>query len=406
MSAPEGMPPLPSNPADDDSARILAATITVTVAAFITYVARMYTRLVMVRNVGLDDAFITLAMALSISGEGVVWGSVVNGAGRHLGDIPLQNLSAGLKLNFISQAIYLIAICVVKLSVGAMLLRIASIAIYKRIVVSLMVFMALWTTMCVITLCVQCTDIRALWDPTIPLSCWGPDTLHGLSYSNLSVSLFTDLAFALFIPVPMLWNLNVNRRTRISLIVALGLGTLACAAAFVKIPSLVNYGKTGDFLWDSRDITIWTIVECNVGIYAANLPSLRPLFKTFLGSTIGTGSGGNSAKTPGGSSYWRQKSGGSSGLRSAVTSRKDKPAVLDEASSDRAFNNPSYELGYTKFEGGQAHSAGPYGINAEVRSSEDSGSGVTAAAAAAARDAQGISRTTRTTVQYGMATSK
>jgi hypothetical protein len=92
----------------------------------------------------------TFAMALSISGEGVVWGSVVNGAGRHLGDIPAQKIQAGLKLNFISQAIYLMAICVVKLSVGAMLLRIAIVPIYKRIVVSLMVFLALWTTMCVI----------------------------------------------------------------------------------------------------------------------------------------------------------------------------------------------------------------------------------------------------------------
>jgi len=90
-----------------------------------------------------------LAMALSVSGEGVVWSSVVNGAGRHLGDVPPQNLRTGLKLNFISQAIYLIAICAIKLTVGAMLLRIASIPFYKHLIKSLMVFMALWTTMCV-----------------------------------------------------------------------------------------------------------------------------------------------------------------------------------------------------------------------------------------------------------------
>ncbi|KAK0752753.1 hypothetical protein B0T18DRAFT_310225, partial [Schizothecium vesticola] len=297
------MPPLPSNPAENDSVRIVAATMVVTMAAFITYLARMYVRVIMVRSAGLDDYFMTLAVALSVSGQGIVWGSVVNGAGRHMGDIPLENLGAGLKLNFISQAIYLVAICIVKLAVGAMLLRIASVAIYKVITKSLMGFQAVWSTMCLLTLLLQCTDIRALWDPTIPMHCWGEDTLHGLSYSNLAVSLFTDLAFALFIPVPMLWNLNVNRRTRLSLVGALGLGTFACAAAFVKIPSLVNYGKTGDWLWDSRDITIWTIVECNIGIVAANLPTLRPLFKTILGSTIGSGDG--SRKTPGASSYWR-----------------------------------------------------------------------------------------------------
>ena len=231
------------------------------------------------------------------------------------------------------------------------------------------------------------------------MQCWGPDTLHGLSYSNLAVSLFTDLSFALFIPVPMLWNLNVNRRTRLSLVGALGLGTFACAAAFVKIPSLVNYGKTGDWLWDSRDISIWTIVECNTGIVAANLPTLRPLFKSLLGSTLGTGD--SARKTPGGSSYWRKKSEGSSGM-SAVGSRRDKATVLDEASSDRAFADTSYELGHRKFDGGHATSTRVYGANGEALSSQDSVFG----GATTDRDGQGIKMTTTTSVRFGAASEK
>lgn len=33
----------------------------------------------------------------------------------------------------------------------------------------------------------------------------------------------------------------------------------ACAAAMVKTSFLPNYGKTGDFLWDSTNLTIWTV---------------------------------------------------------------------------------------------------------------------------------------------------
>jgi hypothetical protein len=58
----------------------------------------------------------------------------------------------------------------------------------------------------------------------------------------------------------------------------------------VKIGSLVNYGKTGDWLWDSRNITIWTVTECNIGIIAGNLPCMKPLFRSVLGSTYGRGS--------------------------------------------------------------------------------------------------------------------
>ncbi|AEO68526.1 uncharacterized protein THITE_2049451 [Thermothielavioides terrestris NRRL 8126] len=326
MASSGGAAPLPSNPNDNDGPRILGATLAITSLALITYVARMYVRLFVVHNVGLDDYFMTLAVALVLSGEGVVWGSVVHGAGRHIGDIPPADLSTGLKLNFVSQPMYLFAICIVKLA----------------------------------TIILQCTDIRALWDSSVTPHCWPQSTLQGLSYTNVSLNILTDLCFAVFIPGPMLWNLNVNLRTRISLLFSLGLGCFACAAAFIKIHSLVNYGKQGDFLWDSRDITIWTVVECNTGIVAANLPTLRPIFRRILGSTLGYGSRTNGVSGGVGSGYHRQKDGGGGGgggsraMSSTRRATASKPAT-DESSSERAFNaGGDYELADRKPHHGQS----------------------------------------------------
>ena len=78
----------------------------------------------------------------------------------------------------------------------------------------------------------------------------------------------------------MLWGVQMNRRHKASLICILGLGTFATAAAFVKLSYLPAYGREGDLLWDSRNMTIWTVIECNVGIIAGNLPCLKPLFRT------------------------------------------------------------------------------------------------------------------------------
>jgi hypothetical protein len=332
----------------------------------------------------------TLAVALVLSGEGVVWGSVVHGAGRHIGDIPPADLSTGLKLNFVSQPMYLFAICIVKLAVGSMLLRIATTPFYRRLIISIMSFMAVYTIACffvslvpclscqlpraywtdcadsfvcfvtVQTIILQCTDIRALWDSSVTPHCWPQSTLQGLSYTNVSLNILTDLCFAVFIPGPMLWNLNVNLRTRISLLFSLGLGCFACAAAFIKIHSLVNYGKQGDFLWDSRDITIWTVVECNTGIVAANLPTLRPIFRRILGSTLGYGSRTNGVSGGVGSGYHRQKDGGGGGgggsraMSSTRRATASKPAT-DESSSERAFNaGGDYELADRKPHHGQS----------------------------------------------------
>jgi hypothetical protein len=37
-------------------------------------------------------------------------------------------------------------------------------------------------------------------------------------------------------------------------------------------------------------LTIWTVVESNIGIIAGNLPCLKPLFRAALGATYGRGS--------------------------------------------------------------------------------------------------------------------
>ncbi|KAK4158659.1 hypothetical protein QBC43DRAFT_223803 [Cladorrhinum sp. PSN259] len=381
------MPPLPSNPAENAAPRIIGATMTVTMLALITYSARMYARVFMVRNLGLDDYFMSLAMALAIVGEGLIWGSTIYGAGRHMGDIPPEHISTGLKLNFISQPIFLIAICVVKLAVGSTLLRIATSAVYRRIIIGIMVFMSFYTIGCFFTIVLQCTNIAALWDPVVAqtATCWDTKTLQTLSYTNVALNILTDFCFAVIIPVPLLWGLQMNKRKRASLIVALGLGCFACAAAIAKIPSIVDYGKTGDWLWDSRDICIWTVVEANVGILAGSIPALRPLFKNVIGSSF-------KSKGTTGSGYKRHND--STALRSVRGTRRDVfKSVSDETSSERGFNEANnYEMG------NRDHDA--KGATVNVFATVDGLSSDESIDRTNAHAAKGITKTTTTSVKF------
>ena len=171
----------------------------------------------------------------------------------------------------------------------------------------------------------QCTNIKIQWDPTVEATCWTIETLQGLAYTNVACNIFTDLLFAIVIPVPMLWKLRMNKRTKLGLLGILSLGVFATAAACVKVPYIVNYGRVGDLLWDSRDITIWTIVEANIGIIAGSLPALKPLFKTVLGSYYARGTYGQS----GAASYGKSKQ---SQNWSQLRSRSDhKDLATDEA---------------------------------------------------------------------------
>ncbi|KAH7117503.1 hypothetical protein EDB81DRAFT_818667 [Dactylonectria macrodidyma] len=327
-------PALPSNPDENRGPDILAATLLVTTLATITMIARSYVRLFVIRNTGWDDAFMTIAIALAWAGQGLIIPQVLHGAGRHIGDVDPAIYQTGLKLNFISQPIFLIAICVVKLSVGSSLLRIASIKSYKYLILSIMGFMVFYTIGCFFTILFQCTNIRCFWDNTVKATCWSRQARQGLSYANASFNILTDLLFAIVIPIPMLWNLNVHFRTRISLIGILGLGVFACAAAVVKLVYITNYGKVGDWLWDSRNLTIWTAVELNVGIIAGSLPCLRPILKRFLGSIYGKGS--RKAPTTGNNNYSHGTLPSGKNWQSLFSGRRDE--VADETSSQRAIN--------------------------------------------------------------------
>ncbi|KAK1825993.1 hypothetical protein QBC39DRAFT_33849 [Podospora conica] len=392
VGAPAGMPPMVSNPAEDASNKILSATLAVTVLAFIVWSMRMYVRLVMVRNVGMDDYFMSAAMGLVIAGEGVIISSLTHGAGKHLGDIPQASLPKGMKMNFISQPIFLIAICVVKLAVGSTLLRIANTKFYRRLIIGIMVFMSVYTIGCFFTIVLQCTNIRANWDFSVERKCWPQSTLQALSYTNVALNIITDLALAVFIPGPMLWKLNVNRRTRATLLFALGLGVFACAAAFVKIGSIVNYGKAGDWLWDSQDISIWTVVECNVGLIAGSLPALRPIFKTILGTSLGYGNNKNT-NTHG---YYRHNSG-TGQMHSARKSKVMGGTTSDETSSEHAFNPaPEYEMA-SKSKIKPATSVNVF-ADADALSSEES----VVRAKSSAKPATGITKSTTTTVTYDL----
>lgn len=153
-------------------------------------------------------------------GQGLIIPEVRYGAGKHIEYIDPADFGNGLKLNFITQPLYLFAICFVKLSVGFFLLRIAVEPFYRRLIISIMselypkadrgstidtrtAFMSFYTLGCFFTLVLQCTDLRIQWSPpgTIAGTCWTAHTLKSLSYANQALNILTDIAFSIAIPV-------------------------------------------------------------------------------------------------------------------------------------------------------------------------------------------------------------
>ncbi|KAL5411474.1 hypothetical protein PMIN03_004804 [Paraphaeosphaeria minitans] len=280
----------------------------------------------------------SFATLLALVGAGIVVPEVHYGCGRHIDHISSEDFKIGFKLNFITQPIYLIAICIVKQSVGFFLLRIATIPFYRHSIQGIMAFMAVYTIGCFLSIMFQCTNLAVQWDTSEKGTCWSKEKVQALGYTNTACNIITDLLFAIVIPIPMLWQVQLNRRQKSSVVGILGLGIFATAAALVKISFLPEYGSTGDWLWDSRNITIWTVLETCVGIIAGNLPCLKPLFRTVLGSTYGRGSKGRTGATGNTPRYM-----GYGGGTNAVSAKAKGFSSLTSSKADRQPHDP-YEL--------------------------------------------------------------
>ncbi|KAI9760023.1 MAG: hypothetical protein M1840_002751 [Geoglossum simile] len=302
------MPPT-DVPDENKGPRVLGACTTVTLAALILVMIRVYVRTRMVKNLGYDDFAIFASMVLALVSLGIIWAEVYYGCGRHVIYLKPAAIMTGLKLNFLSQPFLQWALGFVKISLCLSLLRFTVSEAWRRFFVALIIFIAAYSILGFFVIVLQCIPTRVLWTPGVKAKCMAPKTQWALIYFVVGVNIVTDLILAAA-PAPILWGLQIRRRTKVALIAIMGLGVFACAAAVAKTAYLPNYGKKGDFLWDSVEITIWTVTECNVGIIAACVPSIKPLFKATLNLySSGSHSGPNGGSNGRLSSYVRGESG-------------------------------------------------------------------------------------------------
>lgn len=196
--------------------------------------------------------------------------------------------------------------------------------------------LTLLTILSLQTMIFQCSNPAMRWDSSVKGTCWPQHVVQGLGYTGATLNIATDIFFALSIPMPLFWKLDVKCRTRASLIAVLGLGVFACAASIIKTVYLYNLGNYSDWLWDSRNISIWHVVELNTEIVAGSLPAIRPLFRGVLGGSTWDREHQNV--------YLRSNqprttaSSGKKGTWFRAVTRGRGLSAADETNSERAFN--------------------------------------------------------------------
>ncbi|KAF5265434.1 hypothetical protein FOXYS1_3753 [Fusarium oxysporum] len=256
-------PPNPLPPDQNVGPILLGISGTCLALVIITTSVRIWVRSAL-RSSGWDDYTIIIVTLLGIARFGVQVGQVSIGNGRHRWFIEPEDYVQNNKLGWVAQILLFASICLLKISILLLLLRIKD---SRRV-----------------------RPVSAYW--TGVGECWNPRIRIYYIYATIAFSILTDLICSL-LPVLVIWNTSLPLKTKISVWALMSLGLVATGFGIARAASLGVV--TSDLSWVYAITAIWSNLELYLGIVGANLALSRSIFAYFFregGTTKGSSYGG------------------------------------------------------------------------------------------------------------------
>ncbi|KAJ5100639.1 hypothetical protein N7456_006691 [Penicillium angulare] len=267
--------------AQDDGPLILAVSWILIVIPGLIVALRLYCKVTLSRGFGWDDGVCVFSWLIQLVYTIMVTKGVQLGVlGKHVDAIENESdIPHGLKLLYIGFVIIIFGCVFAKSSFVITLLRIVTRPWHKVILWFIMISMnaLMWT--CAICYLAQCKPAAALWNIDLmdKAKCWPSYVFENIAMVAGAYSGCMDVILALF-PWFILWNLQMKKREKFGIIIAMSMGVFAGIAAFIKTSKLKDVDKVEDFTYYCTPILLWASAETGLTIFAASIPSLRMLF--------------------------------------------------------------------------------------------------------------------------------
>ncbi|KAK0609585.1 hypothetical protein B0T17DRAFT_566464 [Bombardia bombarda] len=242
--------------------------------AFITVSLRLGTRLFVLKNIGVDDYLITVAVIASIAFLTVIMLQVKAGLGRMI--LP-EELPGFLYALWATVPIYNLALIMCKLSITVQcyrVLRTPKMQRFLRTYLCVLVIYGLWTLFSSVF---NCYPVNYYWAfmQGVQGSCMDKSAI---TFSNAALNITTDIIL-LVVPVPLLWRLQIPKKQKLILMFLFGVGIFACITSIIRLQSLYMISVAPPELQSvyGVSIAVWSCIEINTAIICASIPALKPL---------------------------------------------------------------------------------------------------------------------------------
>ncbi|PGH11327.1 hypothetical protein AJ79_04943 [Helicocarpus griseus UAMH5409] len=238
---------------------------------------RVASRLHIARRLGSDDWTIIASSVFSVAVSIVMivdckWVSV-----KRINEPEIALVHRTLKLLLSVKVLYKVTIALTKLSILLLYLRIFTNKVFRRICWALIVIVISYQTGSAAASIFQCTPVRRAWDKQVPGTCVNSRVTW---YANAAFNISSDLAI-LILPMPVVKSLQLPKKARIGLMAVFALGIFVCITSLLRATTS-NRNTSGPMTWSSSEPSTWSVIEINVGIICACIPTYRASLSKFF----------------------------------------------------------------------------------------------------------------------------
>ena len=164
---------------------------------------------------------------------------ITSGMGRHFSCLPSQSVTSMLEFSAISEALNVIGIGAVKITVCITLLRVVERGRRRiwQFILCLLIFVAVTHSASAMLFFLHCRPLATLWNPHVRGSCLSTHTTVLAGYVGFAIDVVTDLV-CVGIPTLVIRRLQMNHYTKVALCLLMGLGVFTAGCAVAKAITL------------------------------------------------------------------------------------------------------------------------------------------------------------------------
>ncbi|KAK4197756.1 hypothetical protein QBC40DRAFT_267349 [Triangularia verruculosa] len=311
---------------DPRGVRLFVLQITFLVLVYIFLSLRILVKSLTVKKISPDDWLIFAAVIVYTAHATItIWGIV---SASNQGDIDFKKgENTALHSWFLNEALYAPLSALVRTSIAVFLLRIATSKIHRSIIYVNLACTWTLTVVYFFIVVFQCSPSSYFYNQVLDPSggsCISKDIVPRTTIAHSIISAITDFILA-FLPIAILWDVNLNKRTKAGVATLLGMGLFAGICLIVRIP-YVKFIPISDpeFLEQTNGTAFWSVMETSLGIIAGCAATLRPLMRGF-----------GPRRTP-----WRQGSKYSNTASRSRSKKSRPPPPPPGAAPNQANTNP------------------------------------------------------------------